>query len=133
MYLSLLVAIGSAIGGVARYGLSTLIAAAFGDAFPWGTLIVNVSGCLVIGLFAALTAPDGRLFVPGHWRQFFMTGVCGGYTTFSSFSLQMLELAEKGQWWAAGANLFGSVAFCMVGVWSGFFLAGQINRRALRL
>ena len=68
----LLVAIGSALGGTLRYWLSGLIANWFGQSFPWGTLFINVSGSIVIGFFATLTAADGRLFVPGEWRQFVM-------------------------------------------------------------
>ena len=70
----------------------------FGETFPWGTLIVNVSGSFVIGFFATLTGPDGRMFVGTTARQFVMIGICGGYTTFSSFSLQTLNLMNDGEW-----------------------------------
>src|SRR5262245_31937783 len=104
MWIYLWIAIGSALGGVGRFWLSGLVAHGFGDTFPWGTLIVNVSGSLAIGFFATLTEPGGRLMVSGDMRQFFMVGICGGYTTFSSFSLQTLNLARDGQWLEAGAN-----------------------------
>ena len=119
MYTYLLVAIGSALGGTARYWLSGLAAASFGQTFPWGTMIVNVTGSIAIGLFGTLTGPDGRVFIPGEWRQFFMIGVCGGYTTFSSFSLQTMNLAQDGEWLGAGLNILLSVALCLAGVWLG--------------
>ena len=86
------VGLGGALGTFGRYAVSGVVAHAFGETFPWGTLIVNVTGSFIIGFFATLTAPDGRLFVGGTTRQFVMTGLCGGYTTFSSFSLQTLNL-----------------------------------------
>lgn len=127
MYQYLLIALGSALGGVGRFWLSGQVAERFGESFPWGTVLVNISGCLVIGLFASLTAPDGRWFVPGVWRQFFMIGVCGGYTTFSSFSLQTLSLAMGGEWLAAALNIILSVMLCLLAVWVGHALAMAIN------
>ena len=119
--------IGSGLGGLARWGASGFFADRFGQTFPWGTLIVNVSGSFVIGLFATLTAPDGRFFVSGTFRQFFMFGICGGYTTFSSFSLQTLNLAEDGQWFRAGGNAVLSLILCLAGVWLGHVIALGIN------
>lgn len=121
------IALGSAIGGVARYWCSGLVARAFGETFPWGTLIVNVLGSFVIGFFATLTAPDGRLFVGSTTRQFVMIGLCGGYTTFSSFSLQTLNLLNEGEWLYAGANITLSVLLCLIGVWAGHVLALSLN------
>jgi CrcB protein len=123
----LFVAVGSALGGVLRYWLSGLIASRIGQTFPWGTLTVNVSGSFVIVLFAALTAPDARLYVPGEWRQFFMVGVCGGFTTFSSFSLQTLSLAQNGEWLSVGLNVGLSVGLCLIGAWLGAVAAAAIN------
>ena len=91
----ILVGVGSAAGGVSRYWISGLIANRFGQSFPWGTLFVNVSGSFVIGFFATVTAPEGRWLVGPSGRNFFTTGFCGGYTTFSSFSLQTLNLAQE--------------------------------------
>jgi CrcB protein len=89
---------------------------------------VNVSGSLVIGFFATLTGPDGRWLVPAWFRQqFFMLGLCGGYTTFSSFSLQTLNLAEDGEWLYAGANVVLSVVSCLAAVWLGHLLAASFN------
>ncbi|MEI6556772.1 MAG: fluoride efflux transporter CrcB [Rhodospirillaceae bacterium] len=124
----LLVAFGSALGGTLRYWLSGLIAAATGGAFPWGTLVVNVTGSFVIGFFAVLSGPDGRLLVPGEWRQFFMAGICGGYTTFSSFSLQTLTLAQDGEWAEAGLNIGLSLVLCLAGVWLGAAGAMALNK-----
>jgi CrcB protein len=122
------IALGGALGSVARFGLSSLIAARFGDLFPWGTLIVNVSGCFVIGFFAVLTGPDGRVVVAPDLRQFVMVGVCGGYTTFSSFSLQTLNLVRSGDVLRAGGNVLASVAACLVAVWIGAMAAAAFNR-----
>ncbi len=126
--LFLLVTTGGALGTAARYVLSGVCANAFGETFPWGTLIVNVTGSFVIGFFFTLTAPDGRLFVSGQTRQFVMTGFCGGYTTFSSFSLQTLNLMRDGEWMAAGGNVLGNVVLCMLGVWLGSITASMINQ-----
>jgi CrcB protein len=123
-----LVALGSAIGGTLRFWLSGLIAAWAGQTFPWGTLVINITGSVAIGFFATLTAPEGRVFVPGEWRQFFMIGVCGGYTTFSSFSLQTLSLAQDGEFLPAAMNIILSVALCLLGVWLGHAGALILNK-----
>lgn len=124
-YLS--VAFGGALGSVARFWLSGLVAERFGQTFPWGTLIVNVSGSFVIGFFATLTGADGRLLVTPNVRTFVMMGFCGGYTTFSSFSLQTLALAQDGQWLKAGANAALSMFLCLAAVWLGHLAATSIN------
>lgn len=121
------IAIGSALGGVARYWCSLTAARLFGETFPWGTLIVNVAGSFVIGFFATLTGPDGRVFASSAARQFVMIGLCGGYTTFSSFSIQTLNLLQDGQWLQAGGNIAGSVVLCLLAVWAGYALAATIN------
>ncbi|WP_316976243.1 fluoride efflux transporter CrcB [Shumkonia mesophila] len=125
---ALWVMIGSALGGGARYWCSGLVARAVGETFPWGTLTVNAVGSLIIGLVAALTGPDGRLLVGSEARQFIMMGVLGGFTTFSSFSLQTLSLAQDGEWLRAGLNVAASVAVCLVAVWAGWALGAAINR-----
>jgi fluoride exporter len=122
------IALGSAIGGVARFGLSSLIAQSVGQTFPWGTLVVNVTGSFVIGFFATLTGPDGRVVATPDARQFVMIGLCGGYTTFSSFSLQTLTLAQDGQMLGAAWNIAGSVGLCLLAVWLGAVAAAAINQ-----
>jgi CrcB protein len=122
------IALGSALGGMARYWCSGFVAARFGETFPWGTVLVNVLGSFLIGLVAALTAPDGRLLVGAHARQFVMLGVLGGFTTFSSFSLQTLNLLHAGEWSRALANVGASVVLCLVAVWLGHVAAVIINR-----
>jgi len=121
------IAIGSAIGGVARYWCSGVAARLIGETFPWGTLIVNVVGSFIIGFFATLTAPDGRVFASSTTRQFVMVGLCGGYTTFSSFSLQTLNLMNDGEWLQVGANISASVVLCLLAVWIGHVLAMSLN------
>jgi CrcB protein len=122
------IAVGSALGGVFRYWCSGVAARLAGETFPWGTLIVNVIGSFVIGLFFTLTGPDGRLFVSSTTRQFVMVGLCGGYTTFSSFSLQTLNLLHDGEYLYAGANVVASVLLCMLAVWLGHIAAAQLNQ-----
>lgn len=121
------IAVGSALGGMGRFFCSGLVARLIGETFPWGTFTVNVVGSFVIGFVATLTGPDGRLLVGTPARQFVMVGVCGGFTTFSSFSLQTLELMRDGQWLSAGGNVVGSVLLCLIAVWAGAVLAATIN------
>ena len=122
---------GSALGGLARYWLGVLVTAWAGAAFPWGTLLINILGSFVIGLFAAATAqrgvwigalpPDGPLSI-ANARAFVMVGLCGGFTTFSSFSLQTLELLQAGRSAAAAAYAAGSVLACIAAVAAGWTL-----------
>lgn len=121
------IALGSALGGMARYACSNLAVSWLGPSFPWGTLAINVLGSFVIGFFAALTGPNGRVLVPGDVRQFVMVGLCGGYTTFSSFSLQTLTLAQDGEFVRAGLNIGGSVVLCLLAVWLGYVAASAVN------
>ena len=121
------VALGGALGSVARFGCSSLIANWFGQTFPLGTLVINVVGSLIIGFFATVTGPDGRMLVPGDMRQFVMVGLCGGYTTFSSFSLQTLALAQDGEYVRAGLNILGSVVLCLLAVWVGYIAGAALN------
>ena len=122
------VALGSIVGAVARFLVSVLSVSQFGDGFPWGTLFVNVTGSFAIGFYAGLTGPDGRLFVSPRQRQFVMVGICGGYTTFSSFSLETLRLVHSGHARTALIYLLVSVITWLVGVWLGHALAARLNR-----
>ena len=119
--------LGGALGTAARFWCSGVIARAFGETFPWGTLIINVVGSFIIGFFATLTGPDGRIFAGTTARQFVMVGICGGYTTFSSFSLQTLNLIDDGEWFGAGSNIVLSVVLCLIAVWAGHVLAASLN------
>ena len=123
------VILGGGIGTALRFLASGLISRYFGEVFPLGTLCVNVSGCFTIGLFASLTRPDGIYMASPEFRHFIMTGILGGYTTFSSFSLQTLYLANDGQWLYATLNAILSLLLCLIAVWLGqvgaSFLAGR--------
>lgn len=121
------IALGGALGSVGRYALSGLVEDRAGSLLPWGTLVVNVSGSFLIGLLAAMSEPGGRRYLGSAGRAFLMVGVCGGYTTFSSFSLQTLELIRAGDWAKAGANALASFALCMVAVWLGYLLGVSLN------
>jgi CrcB protein len=119
---------GGALGTIARFWVSGIVARSFGERFPAGTLIINITGSFVIGFFATMTSPEGRVMVRPLSRQFFMIGICGGYTTFSSFSLQTLNLAREGQWGFAALNIILSVVLCLAGVWLGFLAGEALNR-----
>jgi len=124
----LLVAAGGALGSVARFWLTGIVDRRFDGTFPYGTLLVNISGCLVIGFFATATGTEGRLLVRPEWRLAFMSGLCGGYTTFSAFALQTLHLGLNGDGIRALANVVLSVALCLLAVWIGHACAGAMNR-----
>ena len=127
----LVIALGGALGSVLRFWIGTGIDSALtkgSSVFPWGTIVVNITGCFIIGLFATLTSPEGRLLVPALVRPFVMIGILGGYTTFSSFSLQTLNLWNDNQRWEALANVLISVVLCLLGVWLGAALADWVNK-----
>jgi CrcB protein len=116
------VALGGALGSMARFWLAGAVAVLTGPQFPWGTLLINVLGSFVIGWFGAMTGSRGAVSVPPDIRVFVMVGICGGFTTFSSFSLQTLELLQSGEILWAGSYILGSVALCLLGVWVGVLL-----------
>ncbi|MCX8089771.1 MAG: fluoride efflux transporter CrcB [Verrucomicrobiae bacterium] len=119
------IALGGALGGVGRYWLNGIVSARF-ETFPAGTLVVNVVGSFVIGFLAALAQPEGPLSARGRVivTEFFMIGLCGGFTTFSSFSLQTLNLLRDGEWFYAASNVVLSVLGCLLATWLGY-LAGS--------
>ena len=119
MLVYMCVGLGGGLGAMTRFWLNGVISRWSGETFPLGTLTINVTGSMIIGLFAALTDPDGRWMVDPMIRTFFMVGMCGGYTTFSSFSLQTLNLARDGEWLYAGANVLLSLSLCLLSVWVG--------------
>jgi fluoride exporter len=123
------VMIGGAIGSALRYAISAWIAEAMHSTFPWGTLTVNVLGSLVIGLFAGLTGPDGPLLVSPVGRAFVTIGILGGFTTFSSFSLQTMLLLQDGQWISAVGNVLSSVVLCLLAAGAGIALASVLTGR----
>lgn len=123
------VAIGGALGSVARYWLNGIVSNRVGETFPWGTMAVNVSGSFIIGFLGALAAPEGKLSPQSRAfaTQFLMYGVCGGYTTFSSFSWQTLQRLQDRQWFSAGGNILLSVALCLFAVALGYWLGATLN------
>ena len=123
------IAIGGALGSVARYALNGVVSARLGETFPVGTLVVNVAGSFIIGVLGALTIPEGRMSSETRAlaTQFLMIGICGGFTTFSSFSLQTLNLIRDREWLYASGNVLLSVALCMVAVWLGYLLGSVVN------
>lgn len=121
--------LGGALGSAARFAVSAWLAARVGESFPWGTLTVNIVGSFVIGFFMALTGPEGALMVSPAARAFVAIGVLGGFTTFSSFSLQTVLLLQDGQWlWAAG-NVFLSVCLCLAATAAGMAVANVLPLR----
>ena len=123
----LVVAIGSAIGGVSRYGVGLLAARAWGVTFPWGTLLINIAGSFVIALFGAMTLANGPMPMSTNMRAFVMIGFCGGFTTFSSFSLQTMELLQAGETVAAALYILASVGLCLAVVFLGYWIATHIG------
>lgn len=121
------IAIGSALGGMSRYAVSRAVALRYGETFPLGTLVVNITGSFIIGMLAALTGPDSRLVVSPNTRSFLMIGICGGYTTFSSFSLQTLELIRNRDFSEAGGNILLSVAACIAAVTIGYMAGAAMG------
>jgi CrcB protein len=121
----LYVAIGSALGGMARYGCGVWVASWANGVLPWGTIVVNVLGSGLIGVLLGLSERADSWFATADARNFLMVGVLGGFTTFSAFSLQTFELLRAQQWSAAGANVLLSVALCLAAVAIGYWLAAS--------
>jgi protein CrcB len=121
------IGLGGALGSMARAWVALAVARITGPAFPWGTILINIVGSFVIGFFGTLTATDGRFSVPTDVRAFVMVGICGGFTTFSSFSLQTLDLARDGRMAQALGNVGLSVAMCLAAVAAGHYGAASLR------
>jgi CrcB protein len=119
---------GGIVGSLMRW-LAALVLPAIAGGLPWPTLFANVTGSFIIGLYAGLTGPDGRLFVDPRTRQFVMTGICGGYTTFSGFAVEMLRFVQAGDTRQAALYLGVSVASWLAAVWLGDIAARRLNNR----
>ena len=126
VYLSVM--FGSALGSVARYLCSLALLSAFGPAFPWGTLAVNVLGSFLIGFYATLTEAGGRMLASPAHRQFVLAGFCGGFTTFSVFSLETIFLIESRAFMLAAANVVVSLILWLIAVWLGYRTGARLNR-----
>jgi fluoride exporter len=126
--LTVAVGLGASVGSVARYLCSLGMLHLLGPGFAWGTLTVNVLGSLLIGLYATLTEPGGRVSASPAMRQFVLAGFCGGFTTFSIFSLETLLLVERGAVAIAGINVAASVALWLLAVWIGYRIGAHVNR-----
>jgi CrcB protein len=120
------VSFGSILGGLARYFVGLLLDT--GPGFPWATLFINATGSLIIGFYATLTGPDGRMLARPEHRQFVITGFCGGYTTFSTFSLETFRLLHGGMKYIALAYVAASLICWLVSVWLGHMMASRYNR-----
>ena len=124
------VALGGAVGSVSRFAVSTFMLSRFGSAFPWGTFSVNVLGSFLIGLLFFAVSPEGKMQVSDNVRQLFIAGFCGGFTTFSSFSLEALIQLRAGDIGKAGLYVLASVLLCIVAVWAGYATAMFFGKEA---
>ena len=125
------IGVGGALGSIARAWLAVAVARITGPQFPWGTILINVLGSFVIGFFGTLTAAGTRFSAPPNARAFVMVGICGGFTTFSSFSLQTMALWRNGEWVAAALNVGASVVLCLLAVWVGQVVVNLAREFAL--
>ena len=127
MNLYLWVALGSAIGGALRYALGREMLPQHSASFPWSTVLINLTGSFVIGFFGTLTVAGSRFQVPESIRIFVMIGLCGGFTTFSSFSMQTFDLLRTGAWGKALLNVGLSVLLCLGAVALGHIVAQPVS------
>lgn len=127
MILYVIVALGGIVGSLLRWAVGLALPSP-ADALPWGTFLANASGCLVIGFYNTFTGPEGRVFVGPRVRQFVMTGICGGYTTFSGFSLETFQFLFTGDGRPAVIYLVLSLASWLAAVWFGHVLASRLSR-----
>jgi CrcB protein len=124
----LLVAFGSGVGGAARLFVSTVVSRGTGTQFPWGTLVVNVAGCVLVGALGALFEPSSPLHVRQDLRVLLVVGVLGGFTTFSAFSLEALLLLQRGATLAAVGYVLGSVVACLLAASTSYVLISSVLR-----
>lgn len=115
------IALGAVVGASARYFLSTLISRDFVSAFPYGTLVINITGSLILGFFLVFSTE--RALLDPRWRLLVAVGFCGSYTTFSSYAFESFALMEQGQWLLSGINIVGSNVLCLAAVLAGAALA----------
>jgi CrcB protein len=119
-----MIALGGAVGAIARYQVAAMIQSRIPAGFPWGTFVVNISGCLIMGV--AMTLLTDRLVVHPNWRFLIPIGFIGAYTTFSTFELETFRAVTEGAWLVGGANVIGSVLAGYVALWLGVILARVI-------
>jgi CrcB protein len=115
------IALGAVVGASARYFLSTQIARHFSTTFPYGTMVINLTGSLALGFF--LVYSTERVLLDPRWRLLVAIGFCGSYTTFSSYAFESFALMEQGQWLMMGLNILVSNALCLAAVLAGAALA----------
>lgn len=115
---NILIFIGAGIGGICRYWISNAVYFLLGRQFPWGTLVVNVTGCFLMGLLFVLTLERFDGSAP-QFRALLLIGLLGGYTTFSSFSMETISLLESGDWTGGLINVIFSTAGCLAATWIG--------------
>jgi CrcB protein len=121
----LLVFVGGGLGATLRHAVNVACARAFGTHFPYGTFLINISGSLVMGLIAGYLAFRGD--AAQAWRLLIMTGILGGYTTFSAFSLDSMLLYERGEWGLAAFYVIGSVVLAILGLFAGLAVMRQLS------
>ena len=119
-----IIALGGAIGSVSRYGVQSYMYKLYPLAFPMGTFLVNITGCLLIGIFYGLSE-KGNMLTP-EWRLFLTTGFCGGFTTFSTFAFENVSLLKNSDFLYFGLYLLGSVVLGIVGVYAGVWIIKSI-------
>lgn len=120
----LFIAAGGAVGAMLRYGVSNGVYMLLGRGFPYGTLSVNVAGSLIMGLLYVFLFE--RMDMASQWRAGLMIGLLGAFTTFSSFSIETLNLLESGEQFRAGMNILLSVTLCLIGCWAGLVIGREI-------
>ena len=120
----LLISLGAIVGANLRYFFAQYVASALGATFPYGTLIINITGSLILGFFVVLSTD--RFIMDPRWRLVIAVGFCGGFTTYSSFAYETFALFEKGRYLASALNILSTNVLCLAGVTAGAFLAKAI-------